>query len=71
MHWLRGELPLDALLTTQWRGAWATGAAAVGHARYHSPRHRMPFNSRQDGSKCVTASDDMAGMTRRGMSGRP
>ena len=26
---------------------------AVGPARYCSPLHRMPFNSRNEGSKCV------------------
>jgi len=28
-------------------------AAAVGPARYCLPRHRMPFNSRNEGSLCV------------------
>jgi len=27
--------------------------AAVGPAEYCSPRHRKPFNSRNEGSKCV------------------
>ena len=28
--------------------------AAVGPARYCSPRHRMPFNSRNESSQCVS-----------------
>jgi len=28
-------------------------AATVGPARYCSPRHRLPFNSRNEGSTCV------------------
>jgi len=37
---------------------------AVGLARYCSPRHKMPFHSRQDASNCVS-------MTRRAISARP
>jgi len=34
-------------------GAMASGLA-VGPDRYCSPRHRMTFNSRNEGSKCVS-----------------
>jgi len=33
--------------------AEAAALAAVGPARYHSPRHISPCNSRNEDSKCV------------------
>ena len=35
------------------RAALKTEARAVRPGEYWSPRHRMPFDSRDEGSKCV------------------
>jgi len=34
-------------------GSGSGGEVRVGSGGYHSPRHRMPFNSRKEGSKRV------------------
>ena len=40
------------------RPAWSEAAAGIGRGRAchiaHSPRHEMPFSSRNEGSKCVS-----------------
>jgi len=42
--------------------------AGKGPCRYCSPRHRMPVYSREEGSQCVSAVDDVAW---RALSARP